>query len=58
VLTAPFYQVLERHLTHWRPERPFPTIIIEHPIQNVPEEHLLAQARAMVKGALAFLPPA
>jgi hypothetical protein len=54
----PFTRVLERHLTHWRPAGEFPKIVISHPIQNVADAVLCAQADAMVALALGFLPPA
>jgi hypothetical protein len=57
VLTTPFTEVLERHLTHWRPDGEFPKIVIAHPIQNVTDDALCAQADALAALALAFLPP-
>jgi hypothetical protein len=49
--------VLERHLTHWRPDGELPRIVIAHPIQNVSDDALCARADALARLALAFLPP-
>lgn len=58
MLTTPFTEVLERHLSHWRPDGEFPKIVIAHPIQNAAEPELRAQAEVLVARALELLPPA
>jgi hypothetical protein len=57
VLTTPFTEVLDRHLTHWRPDGEFPKIVVAHPIQNAASDVLNAQADLLARLALGFLPP-
>jgi len=58
VFTSPFSDVLDRHLSHWKPAREFPRILVDHPLQNLSDADLEARARQIALAALAFLPPA
>lgn len=49
-MTEPFVDVLERHLSHWRPEATFPRIVLDHPIQNVSDALLERRAEQIVEG--------
>jgi hypothetical protein len=56
VFTQPFADVLDRHLTYWRPTAQLPRLVVDHPIQNVADRELALRVDHIVAGVLALLP--
>lgn len=54
ILTQPFRSQLERVCTYYETDRPVPLTVLEHPMQNLSEEELLARSTALADAAQAW----
>lgn len=55
ILTRPFEDVLIRILSYYQTSQPVPSIVIEHPIQNLAPAELAARAREIAAAVERFL---
>ena len=49
--------MLAEHLTAWLPDQPLPSVVLDHPIQDMPEAELARRAHQLVDGVMALLDP-
>ena len=40
MLTEPFQAVCERILSYWKPDKPLPVLVMDHPMQNISQDEV------------------
>lgn len=55
MLTKPFEAMAEMVLAYYETDRPLPTIVLDHPTQNLPPEQLAERVEQLVDATIRLL---